>query len=341
MKGFNGLHIHNHLGLLNALKIKNGEISRHILRIKTGQVDSSVDEFIDWVFDGQEIVIRDAVLHADHGPSDGIEVTGTIDFLEIPNLPVTLYARADQSGSVSIDMDIHVTGTNPSEDTWKLSDTFPDTPEHLDSPLFYNTHFWVTNQLSSHHPGTGLPLEWGINFISNAKVTGPLAEIAQTMGHDSDLRVSGTVRVPLAEETPLQLLALGGLHRDEIFPWELKEEFEHGLPGLHLKFHLQNQPVKISQRLDFRPDFIQVYIPYDASWALGGRNLSFQAQQAVTGHLISPSGMLINCDIPFEPGSAYLPIIPRIKDLGLYQRTSSQEAFLMNSGREGKAIIRS
>ena len=119
----NDQHIRPHKRLLSALRIKNGEISNHMLRIKTGQIAPSVDELIDWVFDGQAIVIKDAVLHADHGPSQGIEVTGTINFLQVANLPVTLYAKADQEGSVSIDLDMHVTGTTPSTDAWKLSDS--------------------------------------------------------------------------------------------------------------------------------------------------------------------------------------------------------------------------
>lgn len=330
-----------HAEMLSEFNIENGQITTSTLTISPGQFTASIDSLLGYCYGGQTITIDSPNLVADNGESGGVEISGTSDCLGMPNLSVTLYAKIEDGDQIKMDLSYALIGTNPDPVFWKLSKSVPGVerpnleepatfdrntgtltqPTHrpLDDLKFYETSFWVTNRDSHTHPVTGVDLEWGINFVSMVIPEGPLAMVKNLLGYTSDLKVSGTIRKPrVADTTDILTLPYGGGANGGYHPWDTKDDFEFGLPGAHLKIHLGINYSIVSGEVEFAAEYLNIYEPYNASWAVNSTQPTFTGQQAYSGAVTLPNaGISMDFNVPFDFGVNYLSFNSKFEGMSL------------------------
>ena len=334
-------NVSTHAELQNLLGISSGQLTSNTITIGKGGWQPSMDDVIDHCFSGQNIVLTNASLVADHGQGQGVEISGQCSVLDMPNLDVTLFARVVSSDELHFDLECKVIGSSPDPDKWKLSMSVPGvelpdptqemvldrttgtavqpTYKPLDTLKFFDTRFWVTNHKGHSDPDLGLELNWGVNLLSMVRPEGPIAMVNQLMGEGGDLKVSGTIRRPSLDET-IRLLTVPYGNRDPEgkFPWDTEGYFGKGVPGVNLKIHLGIQYDLEAGQIEFAADHLHLYMPYDDTWSLSRTAPTFEPQQAFAGSINLP-GANMNLDfmVPFDFEANYLTFKSRIEGLSL------------------------
>lgn len=328
--------------LRDALGIQNGALSGNTVTIDQGVFTSNIDTLMEYNWGGQNIYIRDAVLKEENQTEESVTISGNSHFLNAPDLQVVLTAWTDQeTGLAEMKFDFQVLEATPSPTIWKLSDSIPGiavedpsqsitfdratgevtTPTYfpLDELKFFETRFVVTSIAGVVDDTSGRSLQWGTNFLSKVKAEGPVAMVSSIMGHSEDFDVSGTIRIPAPSETTSILTTPyeNALHAAP-FAWDVKDDFQYNLPGVHLQIHLGFNYDLVANKIGFRADTIDLYTPYRADWAVPTTTPQFLPQQAFRGSVsLGSANMQMDFAADFDFGVDYLTLISRFEGISL------------------------
>ena len=249
----------------------NTNLSAGTLTIDKGVLTATINELIDYCYDGGSIVINSANKVED--PINEITtVSGTSDYLGVTGMNVTATFSIDGNGDVQLEF-IYTLPTD-----WVFSDSFPTLPrvtDHaepityyaiagdsdisiaeataLDQFTFEHPTFLVTTLARSASPGNPITigpvtsdsakLEWGINFVgqfpdrATSTGSGMLGALKHLFSHTAPLPVFGTIRQPLVAETVQDIInAYPATPGSQVaYPWEKEVDFYAGPSSLFSK----------------------------------------------------------------------------------------------------------
>lgn len=285
------------------------------ITLSPGTLTPNVDGLLTRCNGGNPLRVYGAVPGPGDGENETVVVAGTIDFLNVPGLPVELRATVDAAGNAQLAVTCTLLGPAPGPTDWKFSRSFPSLPVMVnwngtfgdpttlpldDLPLFDARYLLVTQ------PGTdavlGVPLEAGINFAARMRPTGALALAESVFGEAQPLTVSGPIRLP-QEGAVLPPLP------PRTFPWQVD-----GVPGIHL---LADAGLAAGLGpLRFGGGGFRVYSPTSTAWM--AQNPGYGPLLAYTGSLRIPSaGLAMDVVAPTEPGSDELMLLGQFQGLSL------------------------
>ena len=98
------------------------------LKVVRNTLTSGVDAFLDTHYQGQPIVISDAVPGPGDGVDDAVVFTGRSSFLGVADLPVTARFSVDSDGQVRALFHYKLRETQPGPAAWTFSRSFPKLP---------------------------------------------------------------------------------------------------------------------------------------------------------------------------------------------------------------------
>lgn len=327
--------------LQTSFGINNGQLADSTITLATGTYGSHIDDLIEYSYLGVDPVLSDTILISEDATAQTIVLSGKSDFLQMPDLPVQLTAVIDEDGLAQFTLAYEVLGATPDPVFWKLSKSVPSVPvtdpegettfnrttgeiylpewHPLDKLVFYDTRFVVSSVAEAADPYLGYPMSWGTNFSSRIKAEGPLALISGLMGQTGDYDVTGTIRRPRQGETTAMLeTPFSNQETPHLFPWDVKDQFVEGLPGVHLKVHLGFAYSLVDGEMDFAAEYLHMYTPYDSDWEVAETRPAFEPTQAFSGSLTLPNAdITMAFVVPFDWGVDYLKFVSRIDGLSL------------------------
>ncbi|MEM7039062.1 MAG: hypothetical protein AAF570_18940, partial [Bacteroidota bacterium] len=118
---------------------------------------------------------------------------------------------------------------------------------------------------------------------------GPLGIVKNIFNYTLELNVSGTIRQPLADETPATLKTMyQGAQTRFQYPWTIQEAHPKGVPGILLAVDLDIDYSLLKDKVQFVADKLWLYSPIHTDWQLPDTNPTFDNMQAFTGSIELP-----------------------------------------------------
>lgn len=327
--------------LKTALGIADGKVAGGQITISTNTLTKNLNDVLKYCYDNQPIVIDNAGVVSEDATTNTLTLQGTGNLLNVADLPVSAVFSLDAQGQAQLFIRYELIGDMPQTNSWNFSRSFPNLPTVPDdsepttfdrrthavgrpqvSPIsrlwLYNTSYVVTSA-PQQDPVFNVALAWGINFVSKLKPQGFLAVIENVFKHTTELIIYGTVRKPIAAETPQQLASRypSSLER-YAYPWSITENLDHGLPGILLKVDLGIDYTIANGKIEFAAEQLLFYTPCDTDWVLTNTNPEFAPVQAYTGRLSLPgTGVAVDMLAPINLGHDELQLIANFEGFKL------------------------
>jgi len=259
--------------IINALTPKNAQVS-----LTTSSLEGIFESFLtNYYFQqGKTLQIDDATLTQDE---DGISVTGTSSFLNLPSLPTTLELFEDEAGGIQMIVTYDIITLKQSSSYWSFSRSFAKLPLQMDNTILldrlrYTQAAFVVSSYA--HEIEGIGFVEGINFIGQAKPTGHLGIIEHTFNSSTPLNVHGFIKIPKnATQAAIPTLARG-VSSAQAYPWNFAAE----LSGIFLEADLTTEFAIGSAKLT--SSTYRLYSPIDDT---PKNNALFKPLQAISATL--------------------------------------------------------
>ncbi len=242
--------------------------------------------------EGETIKLKNAALQISEDP-DRILVTGTSDYLNVPDLPVTAEFVVQKDGRISPRIHYTLLSRGDSSDKWKFINSFPGLPHVDDSDsIFHGDEFksfpdqfllkearLIVSDADFVDLESGKQLTSGVNFLARAQLYGPLQLLQHLVSEKSENWLYGRVNLPQFNTNFSEEALAASLKRQQsevVFPWDYAES----LPGIHLVADL-GEDFQLGS-LQFSDTRLQIYCPLD-DWDFYDE--IYEPRKALTGKL--------------------------------------------------------
>ena len=323
--------------LKSKLGIVNNTVQSGQILITTGLLSENINELIKYCYDYNPILIK----HAQYVSEDDTSVTvrGNSDFLNIPGLDVVARFFIDEE-EPQLCLKYTLLPDVPPPGKWVFSKSFPGLPKVADNskPVLFKRAegtaerpqvvpldtlvifhaYYVVVSAPLQEPEFKVPMKWGINFAGYLRPQLWLYVVEKLFGSADRLTLYGTIRKPLATETPAELKLLYPQIPGKIaFPWVIAETLEKGLTGITLQVDL-GLDCNVLDVVDFRAENLYFYTPLSEEWTLHDTSPGFYPMQAYTGSIdIKNSGIGVKVISPIEYGLDELNLIGAFEGVSL------------------------
>ncbi len=255
----------------NALQIQNNQ-----LQITAETFAKAFSTLLTNNFHQQNQIIKidDATLVEDPD-KQALIFTGTSNYLNIPNIPVTARFSLNEKGEVVSSLTYTLIAKSQSAAYWKFSRSFPDLPvqdnfsslptatktpkSFLDSYLF-NEAYCVVNSHPRVEPDFAVELGEGINFVGNMKAANGIGVIANLLEPTQTITLYGLLNIPRPNQR-FQPELKKDVAVSLLYPWDLAED----IPGIHLQARI-DQKIHIG-KVEFKDPTFRMFSPLSDDWA--------------------------------------------------------------------------
>jgi hypothetical protein len=261
-------------------------------------------------FGGARVRLGDARPGPGDGEGGAVVVAGTGGFLEGPPVPVVLRATLDASGDAHVCFRYGLRPAEPGPGAWTFSASLPGLPTAVDAGagrvvLLDRLDLFDSWGVIADEPDAdpaGVPLQPGINFVSQMRPGGLLSSLATVFGQSEAVTLFGTIVLPGPDEPPLPPLP------ESSHPWDLPGP----IPGILLRAALTQPTAPLGGRLVLEGVDFRLYSGPSLAWQR--RNPTYGPVQGYTGTLTVPSAALtLRTTAELELGS---PSLVLVCDLG-------------------------
>lgn len=270
----------NQAELDNSLPIVNGALTLTASSLPGAPLDQLLAAYNG----SQPLVISNAQKQSNN---QGVSVTGTAPFMNVPSLNVIANFALDATGTPTATLRFHLIEAQPGPNSWRFSQSFPrlpvftkdntpPQPAFLDTLSLSQSAFVLTTLQSGQDDVTNAPLSFGLNFVGRLTPTGLTGLFDALLGGSETITLYGQIIIPSQGQVTPPLLLFKS-------PWEMTWT----VPGIHLQADLGIGFTLASTHMRFGNTKLHIYSPLTVEWL--NDNGTYMPMTAVTGSLDVPS----------------------------------------------------
>lgn len=254
-------------------------------------------ELLDLYNGGQPLTISHATKKR---TQDGVTVSGTAPFMNVPSLDVVANFTLDAKGTPTATLRFTLIEAQPGPNPWHFSHSFQQLPAFnkdiaITQPTFLDTlalaqaAFVLTTLQDGQDSVTNAPLSFGLNFVGRLKPTGLTGLFDSLLGGKQTVTLYGKIIIaPPGQITPPLPVSQS--------PWEASWL----VPGIHLQADIGIDLSLAKSKLRFHDTTLRIYSSLSADWLHD--NGTYVPMIAVVGRLdVASANISVNLSAKLQP----------------------------------------